>query len=201
MAAATGWLQRNSSRFEEGRVLGPRIGWLQRTVAKWLSADSGTASAFQRMLGARRVLIKMLSGLSDTPTLTTRCRCHTSTEHRINIAHAVLHSIWNDEMSSEKGTIGEDARTGIGTPDILWSVNSVARAVTKWTRAYDRRLARLISYIHNTSDCRQNGHVGDRRSIVDWDCSKTQTLLDVLKIQNQPRGEFCSSLEVEHSFL
>ena len=33
----------------------PRIGWLQRTVAQWLSADSGTAGAFQRMLGARRV--------------------------------------------------------------------------------------------------------------------------------------------------
>ena len=27
----------------EGRVLGPRIGWLQRTVAQWLSADSGAA--------------------------------------------------------------------------------------------------------------------------------------------------------------
>ena len=45
----------NSSRSSEGRVLGPRIGWLQRTVAQWLSADSGAASAFQGMLGARRV--------------------------------------------------------------------------------------------------------------------------------------------------
>ena len=34
----------------------------------------------------------------------------------------------------------------IGRPDILWSVNKLARAVTKWTWACDKRLARLISY-------------------------------------------------------
>ena len=47
----------------------------------------------------------------------------------------------------------------IGRPDILWSVNKLARAVTRWTQACDRRLARLISYIHFTSDYRQNCHV------------------------------------------
>ena len=39
-----------------------------------------------------------------------------------------------------------------------------------------------------------------RRSIVDWDCSKIQTLLETLKILNQLRGEFCVSSEVIHSF-
>ena len=38
-----------------------------------------------------------------------------------------------------------------GRPDILWSLNKLARAVTKWTGACDRRLARLISYIHHTN--------------------------------------------------
>ena len=38
----------------------------------------------------------------------------------------------------------------IGRFDILRSVYKLARAVTKWTRACDRRLARLISYIHHT---------------------------------------------------
>ena len=38
----------------------------------------------------------------------------------------------------------------IGRPDILWSVNKLARAVTKWTKACDKRLSRLISYIHHT---------------------------------------------------
>ena len=35
----------------------------------------------------------------------------------------------------------------IGRPDILWSVNKLARAVNKWTRACDKRLALLISFI------------------------------------------------------
>ena len=48
-----------------------------------------------------------------------------------------------------------------GRPDILWSGNKLARAVTKWTRACDRRLALLISYIHYTKDHRQYCHVGN----------------------------------------
>ena len=33
----------------------------------------------------------------------------------------------------------------IGRPDILWSVNKLARSITKWTKACDKRLNRLIS--------------------------------------------------------
>ena len=47
----------------------------------------------------------------------------------------------------------------IGKPDILRSDNKLARAVAKWTQACDRRLARLILYIHHTSDYRQYCHV------------------------------------------
>ena len=43
----------------------------------------------------------------------------------------------------------------IGRPDILWSVNKLARAVTKWIQNCDKRLARLISYIHHTREFRQ----------------------------------------------
>ena len=57
----------------------------------------------------------------------------------------------------------------IGRPDILWSVHKLARSVTKWTKACDRRLARLTSYIHHTNDFRQYCHVGvTRLSIADW---------------------------------
>ena len=31
----------------------------------------------------------------------------------------------------------------IGRPDILWSVNNLARAVTKWTKACDKQQCRL----------------------------------------------------------
>ena len=40
-------------------------------------------------------------------------------------------------------------------------MNKLARAITKWTRACDKRLARLISYIHHTSEFKQYCHVGN----------------------------------------
>ena len=49
----------------------------------------------------------------------------------------------------------------IGQPDILWSVNKLARSITKWTRACDKRLNRLISYIHHACEYRQYCYVGN----------------------------------------
>ena len=49
----------------------------------------------------------------------------------------------------------------IGRLDILWSVNKLARSITKWTKACDKRLNRLISYIHHTSEYKQYCHVGN----------------------------------------
>ena len=40
----------------------------------------------------------------------------------------------------------------IGRPAILWSVNKLARSITKWTKACEKRLCRLISYIHHTCE-------------------------------------------------
>ena len=42
-----------------------------------------------------------------------------------------------------------------------WSVNKLARSVTKWTQACDRRLARYISYIHFTIEYREYCHAGN----------------------------------------
>ena len=49
----------------------------------------------------------------------------------------------------------------IGRPDILWSVIKLARSITKWTKACDKRLSRLISYIHHTCEYKQYCHVGN----------------------------------------
>ena len=49
----------------------------------------------------------------------------------------------------------------IGRPDILWSVNKLARSITKWTKACDKRQNRLISYIHHTCEYKQFCHVGN----------------------------------------
>ena len=40
----------------------------------------------------------------------------------------------------------------VGRMHILWSVNTLAREVTRWNPACDRRLHRLVSYLHNTRD-------------------------------------------------
>ena len=49
----------------------------------------------------------------------------------------------------------------IGRPDILWSVNKFTRSITERTRACDKRLSRLISYIHHTCDYKQYCQVGN----------------------------------------
>ena len=49
----------------------------------------------------------------------------------------------------------------IGRPDISWSANKLARAATICTRACDERSARLISYVHFTSEFEQYCHVGN----------------------------------------
>ena len=49
----------------------------------------------------------------------------------------------------------------IGRPGILWSVNKLARAVTKWTKSCDNHLAHLISYIHHASEYQQHCYVGN----------------------------------------
>ena len=49
----------------------------------------------------------------------------------------------------------------IGRLHILWSVNKLARSITKWTKACDKRLNRLISFIHHTCEYKQYCHVGN----------------------------------------
>ena len=73
----------------------------------------------------------------------------------------------------EKGSVGELSKVcgqivlkclylaRVGRPEILWSVNKLARAITKWTRVCDKRLARLVSCIHHTIEFKQNCHVGN----------------------------------------
>ena len=60
----------------------------------------------------------------------------------------------------KKGSVGELStvctqivlkclyRARIGRPDILWSVNKLARAITKWTRACDKRFS-TFDFLHS----------------------------------------------------
>ena len=51
--------------------------------------------------------------------------------------------------------------TRFGRSYSLWSVNKLARSITKWTKACDKRLSRLTSYIHHTCDYKQYWYVGN----------------------------------------
>ena len=75
----------------------------------------------------------------------------------------------------------------IGRPDILWSVNKLARSITKWTKACDKRLNRLFHILIirvNTNSIvlweilLNNAH---------WDCFRNLTSREILKIQNPLR--------------
>ena len=93
-----------------------------------------------------------------------------------------LNNFSNDDhqfKEKEMGSVGELSKVCsqivlkclylacIGGPDVLWSVNKLVRAITKWTRACDKRLARLISfYIHHTSEYRQYCYVGNTAHTV-----------------------------------
>ena len=47
----------------------------------------------------------------------------------------------------------------IGRPYILWTVNKLARSMTFWTKACDKRSSRLISYFHCACEYKQYCHV------------------------------------------
>ena len=49
----------------------------------------------------------------------------------------------------------------IARPELLWTLNTLARKVTKWTKACDKRLLRLISYMWHKKDHVQIYIVGD----------------------------------------
>ena len=80
----------------------------------------------------------------------------------------------------------------IGGPDILWSVNKLARAIRKWTKACDKRLARWISYIHNTCEYRQYCNVGNTAQKQRLFFFKTLILQETLKTQNLHQVGSCA---------
>ena len=69
----------------------------------------------------------------------------------------------------------------IGRPDISWSVNKLARAITNSTKSSDKRLARLISYIHHTNEYRQCCYATQNNN-ADWGLFQDLILQETLKM-------------------
>ena len=88
----------------------------------------------------------------------------------------------------------------IGRPDIPWSVNKLARSITKWSKSCDKRLSRLISNIHHTCEYKQYCHVVILPNNADWDCFKTLISREILKIRNPLLEEHYAFLGAIHLF-
>ena len=87
----------------------------------------------------------------------------------------------------------------IGRPDIPWSVKKLARSTTKWTKACDRRLYCLISYIHHTCDYKH--YVGNTAKQPRLGLFfKTPILQEIFRIQNLHQVEHYAFLKVIHLF-
>ena len=68
-----------------------------------------------------------------------------------------------DEISIEdplcNSSLGSMVTLDYVTHLTLWSVNKLARSITKWTKACDKRLNRLISFIYHTCEIKQYCYV------------------------------------------
>ena len=81
----------------------------------------------------------------------------------------------------------------IGRLDILWFVNKHTCTFTKSTKACDKRLACLISYIHHTHAHSEKIVLWEAQQInVDYDCFKILILQETLKTQNQHQVDSCA---------
>ena len=87
-----------------------------------------------------------------------------------------------------------------GRPDILRSANKLARSITKWTKACDKRISRLISYIHHTCDYQQYCHVGNTAKQCILGLFQDSDFAGDLEDSNLHQVEHCAFLEVIRLF-
>ena len=83
---------------------------------------------------------------------------------------------------------------------ILWSVNKLARSIKKWTKACDKRLCRLISYIHHTCEHKQYCHVDNTAKQCRLGLFQDSDFAGDLEDSNLHRVEHCAFYEVVHLF-
>ena len=94
-------------------------------------------------------------------------RHNNSTKYQL---HALMTITEKEEEMKSEGELSQVSSqivlkflylTRVGRTDILWSVNKLARTVTEWTRACEKRLAHFIPEIHHTCEFKQCCHVGN----------------------------------------
>ena len=88
----------------------------------------------------------------------------------------------------------------MGRPDILSLVNKHARSITKWTKACDKRLNRLISYIHHTCEYKQYCHVGNTAKQCRLGLFQDSDFAGDLEVRNPFLEEHCAFFG-SHTFV
>ena len=127
-----------------------------------------------------------------------------------NYTKPQLHALTTNPRKKEMGSVGELLKVcshfvlkclhlaRIGRLDISWSVNKLACAVTKWTRACDKRSARLFSYMQHTCEFRKIAMWETQHSNADCDCFWTLILLEILKDSKSTSGRILCFFRKSH---
>ena len=82
----------------------------------------------------------------------------------------------------------------------IWYSMVNEQIYTKWTKACDKRLNRLISYIHHTCEYKQYCFVGDTAKQCRLGLFQDSDFMEILTIQNLLLEEHCAFLEVTYLF-
>ena len=67
----------------------------------------------------------------------------------------------------------------------------IARSTTTWTKACDKRLNRLIWYIHHTCEYKHYCHVGNTANNADWDFQDSDIEGDLENSKSTSGGTLC----------
>ena len=84
--------------------------------------------------------------------------------------------------------------------DLLWTICSLARQVTKWTRASDRKLHRLVSYLHHSQDISLEGFVGNEAWELSVLCYSDADFAGDIKDSKSTSGCYLA-LVASHTFV
>ena len=117
--------------------------------------------------------------------------------YKVSIPCIDDHHFKEEEMNS----VGELSEVCSQMVPTLWSVNKLARSIPKWTKACDKRLNRLISYIHHTYEYKQYCYVGNTARQCRLGLFQDSDFVgEILRTQNPLLEEHCAFWEVVHLF-
>ena len=115
-----------------------------------------------------------------------------------NSTKYLLHASMTTTSKKKKQNLLETCHTyapklfwiaGVGRPEMV--SEKFERSITKWTKACDKRLNRLIWYIHHTCEYKHYCHVGNTANNADWDFQDSDIEGDLENSKSTSGGTLC----------